>query len=53
MADNSDKANTSRRHFIQQAGALALAASPLRLFAAPDTSEGIRPKTLSQISRQT
>ena len=41
MNNDNNKKHSSRRHFIKKAGVLALAASPLRVFAARDTSEGI------------
>ena len=41
MLDDSYENKTSRRHFMRNAGALALALSPLGASAARDTSEGI------------
>lgn len=41
MTDDNDKIHTSRRQFIRNAGALALAATPLSALAATNTNEGI------------
>jgi len=41
MDNQFDSSHIQRRRFLRQAGALALAASPLRAIAAADTSDGV------------
>ena len=41
MNNGNNKKHSSRRYFMKKAGVLTLAASPLSIFAARDTSEGI------------